>query len=549
MVLRELLAVFGLEFDDQGMKKAERGIKTLQEETDQLASTFSRGFTAAAIAAPFLFLAKLGSDAQENLNLLGVAFGENAEDVIRWSETASKAMGRSKYTLQELAAEFGGFLKPVTESSEEAAHMSQSLSELAVDLTSLRNLAGGEKEALQVFRSALSGETEAIKRFGVNLRAAAVEQEAVRMGLGRNVKDLTEAQRVQLRYNILMRDLAFVQGDAAKTQFQFANASRTLLDRLKDIGTELGLFLLPGMEGALYFMNQMLYPIVNLAGAFRKWAADTNLAQGAVLALAIIISASLLPILAKLLPFIVAFGLLTLLLDDVITAFQGGESVLLSFANILDKLEAEGFPGMNKGLAMLIAGFNRFRDVVGGVMAFVVSIFKSLISGSMRPLVRMTRVLQNSFFGFLDSLGKVGTGIRHLLNFTINRFIEMASILAAVVKSIATGSVKPLKAALDATAAGFADDIGLPAPETLLRQGGNFLRQTGNQISSGASAVAGAIRGEFNATFNIQQQPGEDSEALAQRVGEIVEEKQRQRDEEVFTGLVQTSEAGVTPAP
>jgi hypothetical protein len=340
VIVRELLAVFGLDYDSRGERAAQKGILNVRKSVEGLQTAVSKIFGAALVAAPFIGLAKLASDAQENLNLLEVMFKGSAQDVVEWSNTAGKALGRSRYTMRQLAAELGGLvgamLGPGEEAAAKAAEMSTNLAEVAVNLSSLRNIS--EDRALTVLQSALAGETEAIKRFGPQLTVAAHEAEILRMGLGKTYKELTAAEKVQVRYNILMRDLAFTQGDAANTIDQFANSWRAFRDNLKDIATEIGLFLLPGFEDLLSTARAFTDPIARGARAFRAWTKDTNLARGALIALGLIMTAMVLPSLISMLPFIAAFGLLALVIDDVLTFIKGGDSVIGHFVNYVRDL-------------------------------------------------------------------------------------------------------------------------------------------------------------------------------------------------------------------
>jgi hypothetical protein len=331
MIVRELLAVFGLEYDDSGEKAASRGIINVRRHVDTLQAAATKAFAAAAVATPFVALGKFASDAQEQRNLLEVVFQSSAQDVLAWSNTTGEAMGRSRYLLRDLAADFGGLVGAMVGPGEQASEMSMKLAELAVDLTSIRNLAGGEKEALTVLQSAMAAETEAIKRFGVDLTVAAQEQEALSMGLGKSYQQLNKQEKAQIRFNILMRDLAYVQGDAAKTVDQFAGSWRRFKSDLLDVAVELGSTILPGFEWLLGIAHDLVKPIVEAAREFREWAKDTNLAKGALIALGLVLTALVLPALLSMLPFIAAFGLLALAIDDVITFMQGGESVIGHF--------------------------------------------------------------------------------------------------------------------------------------------------------------------------------------------------------------------------
>jgi hypothetical protein len=379
MIIRELLAKFGFEYDDTGQKQAESGIAKLKESAANLQTSIARIVTAGAIMAPVAALTKWASDAQENLNLLQLSFGENADAIVEWSAVAAKNLGRSKYTLRELAAEFGGLLQPMVGTNATLAKMSTGLSQMAVDLSSARNIS--ENEALSALQSALSGNIISMKRFGVNLRLTRVASEAAARGWSTDTQELTQAQLAAIRYDLIMKDLAFIQGDAANTAHMFANSTRKTRDMLKDIATEIGFFFLPAMEASEMAFQRWLEPVASAAKAFRTWAADTNLAASAIKALGVVVAAVLIPPLLSILPLIAAFGALVFVIDDVMTYLQGGNSVLGDFVAWLDAVDSGKIQDLHPILFGLIWVLNRVRQGIGWLASGISTLFSQIISG------------------------------------------------------------------------------------------------------------------------------------------------------------------------
>ena len=104
--------------------------------------------------------------------------------------------------------------------------MSQGLVQLAADLASFNNI--GVDEALLKLQSGLVGETEPLRALGVNLNAAAVQAEALKMGLAANVETLTAADMAQARYALILQQTTTAQGDLARTSDGWANQNRIL---------------------------------------------------------------------------------------------------------------------------------------------------------------------------------------------------------------------------------------------------------------------------------------------------------------------------------
>lgn len=513
MILRELIAVFGLDYDSKGEKQAEKGIDKLKKKWGELRNVGMLAAGAAAAAAPLLLLAKMGSDAQEVMNLLNVTFEDNADTISSWARETGPRIGRSINLMTELAAEFGGLLRPMVGANDELAEMSTNLAEVAVDLSSLRNIT--EKEAMEALRSGLSGSTIAVRRFGVDLRMARIEAEAFRMGINKSTTDMTQGELAAIRYRLIMKDLAFVQGDAAKTQWDFANSSRAFRDDLFDLGTALGMFLVPAFEDLLKIVRSISNPMVKLVENFNYFNKNTNLAQGVLLALGITAAAVLIPsllgILLPLVPLILAMGLFAMVMDDVITTFQGGESAINTATAALDKLEKDGFAGLNPAVEWAVRIFNGFRDVLGAVGVAVAGLIESIITWNPNPFLNAIRAIKDSFLEWIKPLR------------------DAWSLLEKMSVSEGVGKLK-----------GFVERniIGVPAPGGSTVAPPSPTGGPGQVLGGEAGRRAITVNREGSQlTFNVYQQPGESSEDFAKRVKTIIDEEGAARDQAIQAAL------------
>jgi hypothetical protein len=113
----------------------------------------------------------------------------------------------------------------------------------AADFASVFNI--DVAEALQVFQSGLSGEAEPLKRFGINLLDTEVKAYALDAGLIAVGETMTEQQKVQARYGLLMESTAKTQGDFANTSDSLANSQRILQASFEDLQASVGSALLP----------------------------------------------------------------------------------------------------------------------------------------------------------------------------------------------------------------------------------------------------------------------------------------------------------------
>jgi Arc/MetJ-type ribon-helix-helix transcriptional regulator/uncharacterized membrane protein YphA (DoxX/SURF4 family) len=208
---------------------------------------------------------KLASDAAETENKVRVTFGKMAKDVIAWSDTSLERMGIAQQGAQEMASTFGLLFQAAKAPRDEIVGMSQDFTQLAADMSSFFNIP--IQEALEVLRSGLVGETEPLRRFGVLLSEAAVQTEAVRIGLAKQGEELTDQQKLMARASLIQEGLTKAQGDYVRTSDAVANRTRTTIERFKELGAELGVKLLPVAERFLDFISDLLTRFEKLSPA------------------------------------------------------------------------------------------------------------------------------------------------------------------------------------------------------------------------------------------------------------------------------------------
>lgn len=182
------------------------------------------------------------SDLSETQSKLDQVFKTSAGTVRDWAEDSAQSMGLSKQAALEAAGTFGNFLEAMGKAEPEAAQMSTTMVQLAGDLASFNN--EDPTAVLDALRSGLAGETEPLRRFGVDISDAAVKMELVAEGAKKVGKDFTQAQKIQGRYALIMKQTVTAQGDFARTADGMANSQRTLNAELENAKAKLGDLLL-----------------------------------------------------------------------------------------------------------------------------------------------------------------------------------------------------------------------------------------------------------------------------------------------------------------
>jgi len=153
--------------------------------------------------AAMAYFVKKASDAEEIASKFNAVFKEGAASARKWTEEYSKAIGRSKYDMESYMSTFQDTFVPIGFAREESQKLSKQLTKLALDLASFNN--ANEPETVQLLTSALVGNHEAVRRYGIVLTEATVKQELMAMGIKGSVKDAGNLDKVMARLNIIMR--------------------------------------------------------------------------------------------------------------------------------------------------------------------------------------------------------------------------------------------------------------------------------------------------------------------------------------------------------
>jgi hypothetical protein len=198
------------------------------------------GGVAAVLGTKFVTAA---SNLNEQVNRSNVVFGSSAKAIEAWSKTTADALGLSQRQALEAAGGFGTILQTAGLTEKQAASFSQQLVKLASDMASFNNIDPGQ--ALEKLRSGLAGEAEPLRQVGVLLSENRVKQAAYANGIAKVGSELTEAQKVQARYLIILEDTAKQQGDFERTSDSLANSQRRVRAQFENASAAIGGALLP----------------------------------------------------------------------------------------------------------------------------------------------------------------------------------------------------------------------------------------------------------------------------------------------------------------
>lgn len=200
----------------------------------------------------------------EAMNLAAVSLGDLANEAREYSSTISEALGidqgemlKNMGLFQNLATSFGM-------ANDQAYILSKGMTQLAYDFASFHDL--DIEESFLKFQSALAGELEPIRRVGVDISNARLQQELYDLGLRQNISTLGRADKAILTYIAIMKQSTNEMGDMARTITSPANMLRVLGNQATITARQIGNIFIPMLQAILPWAIAVVKVIGQLAG-------------------------------------------------------------------------------------------------------------------------------------------------------------------------------------------------------------------------------------------------------------------------------------------
>lgn len=253
-------------------QKASTSLSSLASQLENIKKGAAQLVSLKAIATYLANAVTKFNDFYEATDLFNNAMGElsgQATELINKMESLlgidpTEAMTNIA-TIQSLATSFGL-------ASDKAYILSKNLTQLAYDESSYWN-----KDTATTFTaiaSAISGELEPIRRLGVDLSQARLQQELLALGFNKQVSSLSQADKAVLRYIAIMKQTTNIQGNLAQTISSPANMVRILKSEISQLAKAVGQLLYPAFKAILPVLiaavDLIKEFVVSLASVFRQ---------------------------------------------------------------------------------------------------------------------------------------------------------------------------------------------------------------------------------------------------------------------------------------
>lgn len=261
--VKNLMVRCGADFSGltKATQKAQFGMSSMQKSAGSLKGALTKIGNAAAAAFSVKALVdfgkqaiELGSNIAEVQNVVDTAFGDMAYKAEEFASTSIEKFGMSSLSAKKTASTYMAMAKSLGLSSESASDMSISLAGLTGDVASFYNIS--QEAADTKLKSVFTGETETLKELGVVMTQANLDAFAMAQGFGKTTAQMSQAEKVQLRYAYVTQQLSMAQGDFAKTSGSWANQTRILTERWNEFKSIVGQALINVLTPALQMLNR-----------------------------------------------------------------------------------------------------------------------------------------------------------------------------------------------------------------------------------------------------------------------------------------------------
>lgn len=195
------------------------------------------------------------SDLAEATNVTGLAFGEARDEVDKLASSANTAFGLTESAYRQLGAQIGNIFVGADVAERDAAKLTNSLIGRATDMGSAWN--ASTQEVSEAINSGLIGSFEPLRKYGVIIDKAAVNQKALEMGLVDANGEITAQGEKLATAQLILEQTDNVAGDFANTSDGVANSSKILAAQWGDMQAQLGQGLLPVLSTVMGVMRQL----------------------------------------------------------------------------------------------------------------------------------------------------------------------------------------------------------------------------------------------------------------------------------------------------
>lgn len=395
MTIRDIGILFGYKVDESSERKVEGSIKSLKSMASKVLGAVGITLSVAGIKSAVDGCVEVASSVEEMQNKFDVVFGDMRDEVNKWAQEYSDAIGRNKDDIKTYLADQQNLLVGFGMTRQAGAEMAEQMTSLALDLASFGNM--DETTSVNAMTKAVMGESEAAKTLGAVLNDSTRAQAMATLGLKGTYDKLDQLTKMQVNYQAILQQSPDAIGDCKRSLDSYESTKKRYIAKLKEIKTIVGQFFLPtyqkvlsiGAKGLTIIRDwlQKLTELTDklggsqrvlavLAAAFTAMFVAMNLKKiGAAISGFTKLARAIGLGHGKALAFFAVFLLLALVIEDFISFMRGDNSLLGAM------LERAGVD-CEKLRQNIVKAWSKIKQAIGyigeGIRNVIVPIFEGI---------------------------------------------------------------------------------------------------------------------------------------------------------------------------
>jgi len=240
-------------------RETNRALRNVQRRADAInfkKAAITLAAFGTAVTYTSLKLVKIASDAEETNSKFNTVFRDLSKTANTWATDFGDSVGRAHQDVKKWMAGLQDTFVPLGFARDRSLELAQSLTKLAVDVASFNNAA--DADVIRDFTSALVGNHETVRKYGIIISENTIKQEALQQGIRKSYQNLTDLEKVQMRYNIILNGTSDAQGDALRTADSYANQVKRMKANMTNLAKSIGNELLPTFTDIVKQTNEWI---------------------------------------------------------------------------------------------------------------------------------------------------------------------------------------------------------------------------------------------------------------------------------------------------
>lgn len=212
------------------------------------------------------------SSITESENLISSVYESGSKALLEWSDANATAYGLANASSKQYLASLTGIMHNLGVEDKYLGSMSQNYVKLIGDLASAYN--STTEEVFESMRSAITGSTETLKKYGIVLNETNAQQFLNEQGINVTYRSLDSLSKQYVNYAYILKTTSAIQGDYSKTFSSFSNTMKTLQNDWKNFLTLLGQYAIPILQPILEWLRTIIAyasEVLKYIASIRGW--------------------------------------------------------------------------------------------------------------------------------------------------------------------------------------------------------------------------------------------------------------------------------------